>query len=87
MHPEVRFGGGCFKCEHLSLAYIACDGTVGNGFCVPATDVSVVTRMTPDFFDNRSKILKDDLVAHVQAGDKMSVAASVFSMYAYREAA
>lgn len=41
--------------------------------------------MTPDFFDNRSKILKDDLVAHVQAGDKMSVAASVFSMYAYRE--
>ena len=41
--------------------------------------------MTPDFFDNRSKILKDDLVAHVQAGDKISVAASVFSMYAYRE--
>ncbi|MFQ6942784.1 MAG: SNF2-related protein [Collinsella intestinalis] len=41
--------------------------------------------MIPDFFDNRSKILKDDLVAHVQAGDKMSVAASVFSMYAYRE--
>ncbi len=41
--------------------------------------------MHPDFFDNRSKILKDDLVAHVQAGDKMSVAASVFSMYAYRE--
>ena len=41
--------------------------------------------MQPDFFDNRSKILKDDLVAHVQAGDKMSVAASVFSMYAYRE--
>ena len=41
--------------------------------------------MTPDFFDNRSKILKDDLVAHVQTGDKMSVAASVFSMYAYRE--
>ena len=30
--------------------------------------------MTPDFFDNRSKILKDDLVAHVQTGDKMSVA-------------
>lgn len=41
--------------------------------------------MIPDFFDNRSKILKDDLVAHVKAGDKMSVAASVFSMYAYRE--
>ena len=41
--------------------------------------------MHPDFFDNRSKIIKDDLIAHVQAGDKMSVAASVFSMYAYRE--
>lgn len=41
--------------------------------------------MQPDFFDNRAKILKDDLVANIHEGDRLSVAASVFSMYAYRE--
>lgn len=41
--------------------------------------------MQPDFFDNRSRILKDDLVRTIQTGSKVSVAASVFSMYAYRE--
>ncbi len=37
------------------------------------------------FIDNRTHILKDDLVEAVQAGDRMSVAASVFSMYAFDE--
>ena len=41
--------------------------------------------MQPDFFDNRAKVLKDDLVANIHEGDRLSVAASVFSMYAYRE--
>lgn len=43
--------------------------------------------MTPDFFDNRARIVKDDLLATIGAGDRLSVAASVFSMYAYRELA
>ncbi len=37
------------------------------------------------FFDNKSKIVKDDLVKNIKAGDKLSVIASVFSMYAYDE--
>ena len=41
--------------------------------------------MLPDYFDNRSRIVKDDLVARIERGDRVSVAASVFSMYAYRE--
>ena len=41
--------------------------------------------MQPDFFDNRSRIVKDELVKTIEAGDKVSVAASVFSMYAYQE--
>ena len=41
--------------------------------------------MQPDFFDNRTRIIKDELVANIQSGDKVSVAASVFSMYAYQE--
>ncbi|MDO4443205.1 MAG: helicase-related protein [Slackia sp.] len=41
--------------------------------------------MQPDFFDNRTSILKDDLTAVLKTGDKVSVASSVFSMYAYRE--
>ena len=43
--------------------------------------------MLPDYFDNRSRIVKDDLVARIERGDRVSVAASVFSMYAYRELA
>ena len=43
--------------------------------------------MQPDYFDNKARIVKGDLVARIGAGDKMSVAASVFSMYAYRELA
>lgn len=43
--------------------------------------------MQPDFFDNRSRIVKDELASSIEAGDKVSVAASVFSMYAYQELA
>nr|WP_314785298.1 helicase-related protein [Olsenella uli] len=43
--------------------------------------------MQPDYFDNRARIVKDDLVARIGHGDRLSVAASVFSMYAYRELA
>lgn len=41
--------------------------------------------MESAFFDNRSAIIKDDLVQRIEAGDRISVAASLFSMYAYRE--
>ncbi len=41
--------------------------------------------MQPDFFDNRARIVKDDLVANIGAGDRVAVAASLFSMYAYQE--
>ena len=43
--------------------------------------------MQPDFFDNRARIVKDDLVANMAAGDRVAIAASVFSMYAYQELA
>lgn len=43
--------------------------------------------MQPDFFDNRARIVKDDLVANIAAGDRVAIAASVFSMYAYQELA
>ena len=43
--------------------------------------------MQPDYFDNRARIVKDDLAARIGHGDRLSVAASVFSMYAYRELA
>lgn len=41
--------------------------------------------MDTSFFDNRTSILKDDLVDRIKAGDRMSIAASVFSMYAFKE--
>lgn len=40
--------------------------------------------MHQDFFDNRARILKDDLAAVLENGGTVSVASSVFSMYAYR---
>ncbi len=43
--------------------------------------------MQPDFFDNRACIVKDDLVANIAGGDRVAIAASVFSMYAYQELA
>ena len=42
------------------------------------------TVTTPPFFDNRANIVKDDLVATIEAGDRVSVAAGVFSMYVYQ---
>lgn len=36
-------------------------------------------------FDNVSNIVRDDLIATIKKGDKVSIAASVFSMYAYNE--
>ena len=39
----------------------------------------------PPFFDNRANIMKDDLVTTIEAGDRVSVAAEVFSMDAYQE--
>ncbi|MDO4796706.1 MAG: helicase-related protein [Coriobacteriales bacterium] len=36
-------------------------------------------------FDNRGKILKDDLVARLRAGDRVAVAAAYFSIYGYQE--
>ena len=41
--------------------------------------------MQSAFFDNRTSILKDDLVREMREGSVVSVASSVFSMYAYRE--
>ncbi|MDD6693132.1 MAG: hypothetical protein PUE38_01995 [Olsenella sp.] len=37
----------------------------------------------PPFFDNKASIVKDDLVSTIRFGDRVSVAAEVFSMYAY----
>ena len=35
--------------------------------------------------DNRTTLVKDDLVRTIRPGDRLSVASSLFSMYAYRE--
>ena len=36
-------------------------------------------------FDNRARIVKDDLVNRIVSGDRIAIAASVFSLYAYQE--
>ncbi|MEE1200578.1 MAG: hypothetical protein U0L09_07985, partial [Christensenellales bacterium] len=41
--------------------------------------------MEQGYIDNRTKLIKDDLVETLQQGDRISIAASLFSMYAYRE--
>lgn len=41
--------------------------------------------MDQAFIDNKASIMKDELAARIAKGDKMSVAASLFSMYAYSE--
>ena len=41
--------------------------------------------MQSAYFDNRASIVKDDLVRVMHEGDRVSVAAGVFSMYAYQE--
>lgn len=37
------------------------------------------------FFDNKASIVKDDLVERIKSGSRVSIAASVFSIYAYQE--
>ncbi|WEV72000.1 helicase-related protein [Bifidobacterium sp. ESL0790] len=41
--------------------------------------------MSQDFFDNKTVIVKDDLVRRLHSGDRIAVAASIFSVYAYEE--
>lgn len=41
--------------------------------------------MDAAFFDNKTSILKDELVRVIKEGDTVSVAVSVFSMYAFNE--
>lgn len=38
-----------------------------------------------DFIDNINKTLRDDLATEIKDGCKLSIAASCFSIYAYRE--
>ena len=38
----------------------------------------------PEMFDNVSKTVKDDLTVTIKKGDKLSVAAACFSIYAYQ---
>ncbi len=38
----------------------------------------------PEMFDNVSKTVKDDLSASIKKGDKLSIAAACFSIYAYQ---
>ena len=40
--------------------------------------------MDTGYIDNVTRLVKDDLVSAIQAGDRVSVASSLFSMYAYR---
>ena len=42
--------------------------------------------MQPEFFDNRTRIVKDGLVKAIGKGDRVSVAAALFSIYGYGEA-
>lgn len=44
--------------------------------------ISVVTQ---GFIDNKTSLVKDDLVRTIREGDRISIAAASFSMYAYRE--
>lgn len=41
--------------------------------------------MDASVFDNRASIVKDDLVSKISSGDRIAVAASTFSLYAYQE--
>lgn len=41
--------------------------------------------MQPEFFDNRTRIVKDGLVNAIGKGDRVSVAAALFSIYGYGE--
>ena len=38
-----------------------------------------------EIFNNTTKVVKDDLVKTIKRGDRISIAASCFSIYAYQE--
>ena len=38
----------------------------------------------PELLDNVSKTVKDDLMVTIKKGDKLSIAAACFSIYAYQ---
>ena len=38
-----------------------------------------------ELIDNLNKTLKDDLIAEIKSGSKVSIAASCFSIYAFQE--
>lgn len=41
--------------------------------------------MEPAFFDNKTRIVKDDLAARLRKGDRVSMASAYFSIYGFRE--
>ena len=41
--------------------------------------------MDPETFDNRSRIVKDDIAARIEKGDRICVAAAYFSIYGFKE--
>lgn len=41
--------------------------------------------MDTKIFDNINEIVRDDLISTITKGCKLSIAASCFSMYAYKE--
>lgn len=41
--------------------------------------------MGEEFFDNCTALVKDDLIRSLHAGDRVAVASSLFSIYAYRK--
>ena len=41
--------------------------------------------MTVESFDNKARIVRDDLTARLSTGDRLSVASAYFSIYAYQE--
>lgn len=51
-------------------------------FAHSSTRIGAVTQ---GFIDNRTSLVKDDLVRTIREGDRISIAAASFSMYAYRE--
>ncbi len=45
----------------------------------------IVGDVMPELFDNKTKLLKDDLKTTIQVGSKVAIAASCFSFYAFQE--
>ena len=49
------------------------------------TSSTRIGAVTQGFIDNKTSLVKDDLVRTIREGDRISIAAASFSMYAYRE--